>query len=194
MDMTSEQRVPVPQTEVWQALNDPRVLAACIPGCEAVDKVSDTEFNMVMTAKVGPVKARFNGKVSLADLDPPKSYTLSFEGQGGTAGFGKGQARVTLIPDGAGTRIAYTVKAVVGGKLAQVGSRLIDGVAQKIAADFFANLSSRLGGTGNDAGVREIGNSVVPKTVQAAGKNANLLFWIGGIILILSVIAYFFAR
>jgi len=188
MDMTSEQRVLAPQTEVWKALNDPEVLAVCIPGCEAVAKVSDTEFNMVMTAKVGPVKARFNGKVSLADLDPPKSYTLSFEGQGGTAGFGKGEARVNLIPDGAGTRIAYSVKAVVGGKLAQVGSRLIDGVARKMADDFFANLSSRLGGTGNEAeaGAREIGT--------VAGKGLNRLFWIGGVIVILLVIAYFFAR
>ena len=181
MDMTSEQRVQAPQSEVWKALNDPQVLAACIPGCETVEKVSDTEFNLLMTAKVGPVKAKFNGRVSLADLDPPKSYTLSFEGQGGAAGFGKGEARVNLIPDGTGTRIAYTVKAVVGGKLAQVGSRLIDGVAHKMAQDFFANLSGRLGGAG------EI------KTAAAAGKDVNLRLWIG-VVAVLLAIAYFVAR
>jgi carbon monoxide dehydrogenase subunit G len=141
MDMTGEQLIPLPQQRVWDALNDPEVLKACIPGCESIEKVSNTEYKVAMTAAVGPVKARFAGKLVLGDLDPPRSYSLAFEGSGGAAGFGKGTAQVSLEPDGDTTRLVYRASATVGGKLAQVGSRLIDGVARKMADDFFARFN-----------------------------------------------------
>jgi len=146
MEMTGEQLIPVPQAEVWRALNDPEVLKACIAGCETIERVSDTEYRVAMTASVGPVKAKFSGKLVLSDLNPPNSYSLSFEGSGGAAGFGKGGAQVSLKPEGSGTRLTYTAKAHVGGKLAQVGSRLIDGVARKMADDFFAAFNRKLAG------------------------------------------------
>jgi uncharacterized protein len=144
MEMNGEQLVLLPQQKVWEALNDPEILKACIPGCETIEKVSDTEYKVVMTAAVGPVKARFNGKLRLADLNPPQSYSLAFEGSGGAAGFGKGGAKVALAPEGDNTRLSYTAQATVGGKLAQIGSRLIDGVARKMADDFFNRFNERL--------------------------------------------------
>jgi uncharacterized protein len=144
MEMTGEQLVPLPQEATWHALNDTIVLKACIPGCESIDQVSDTEYQLVMQAKVGPVSAKFKGRMTLADVDPPRSYTLVFEGQGGVAGFAKGQANVELVPDGEGTRLGYKVNAMVGGKLAQVGSRLINGVAKKIADQFFTAFNKRM--------------------------------------------------
>jgi carbon monoxide dehydrogenase subunit G len=137
MEMTGSEFIRLPQQRVWEALNDPDVLKACIPGCETVEKVSDTEYRVAMTASVGPVKAKFTGKLLLSDVSPPDSYTLAFEGSGGPAGFGKGSSHVSLAPEADGTRLSYTAKATVGGKLAQVGSRLIDGVAKKMAEDFF---------------------------------------------------------
>jgi len=137
MEMTGSRLIALPQQRVWEALNDPDVLKACIPGCESVEKVSDTEYKLAMTAAVGPVKARFSGKLMLSDLNPPHAYTIAFEGSGGAAGFGKGSSQVHLAPEAGGTRLDYTAKATVGGKLAQVGSRLIDGVARKMAEDFF---------------------------------------------------------
>jgi len=146
MEITGEQLIPVPQAEVWRGLNDPEVLKACIAGCESIERVSDTEYRVVMVASVGPVKAKFNGKLVLSDLNPPNSYSLSFEGSGGAAGFGKGSAQVSLKAEGNATRLTYTAKASVGGKLAQVGSRLIDGVARKMADDFFTAFNEKLAG------------------------------------------------
>jgi uncharacterized protein len=146
MEMTGEQLIPAPQDAVWRGLNDPETLKACIAGCELIEKISDTEFRVVIVASVGPVKAKFNGKLLLSDLNPPNSYALSFEGSGGAAGFGKGGAQVSLKAEGDGTRLSYAAKASVGGKLAQIGSRLIDGVAAKMADDFFAAFNARLAG------------------------------------------------
>jgi carbon monoxide dehydrogenase subunit G len=146
MEMTGEQVIALPQARVWEGLNDPEVLKASIPGCESIERVSDTEYRAVLTAAVGPVKARFNGKLLLADVNPPTSYRLSFEGSGGAAGFGKGGAQVTLSPAGAGTKLTYIANAQVGGKLAQVGSRLIDGVAKKMADEFFQRFNEKLVG------------------------------------------------
>jgi carbon monoxide dehydrogenase subunit G len=156
MEMTGEQLIPVPQQKVWEGLNDPEVLKACIPGCETIERVSDTEYRVAMTAAVGPVKAKFNGKLLLADLDPPNSYKLSFEGSGGAAGFGKGGAQVALAPDGAGTKLTYKASAQVGGKLAQVGSRLIDGVSRKMADEFFQRFNTRLAGPAPAAAVEAV--------------------------------------
>lgn len=148
MDMTGEYRIPAPRQTVWEALNDPEVLRQCIPGCEEIDKLSATEMTAKVTAKVGPVKARFSGKVTLSDLDPPNGYRISGEGTGGAAGFAKGGAAVKLADDGEGTRLNYTVEAHVGGKLAQIGSRLVDAAAKKVADDFFRNFKQKVGGGG----------------------------------------------
>jgi uncharacterized protein len=137
MEMQGERRIPAPRQTVWERLNDPETLKQCIPGCESVDKLSDTEFTAKVTARVGPVKASFAGKVTLSDLDPPAGYTISGEGTGGVAGFAKGGAKVRLDEEGGETVLRYEVQAQVGGKLAQIGSRLIDGTARKMADDFF---------------------------------------------------------
>ena len=142
MEMTGEFRIPAPRQRVWEGLNDPGVLKQCIPGCQTLEKVSDTEFNGRVVASVGPVRATFGGKVTLSDLDPPQSYTISGEGSGGVAGFAKGGAKVNLAEDGAETVLTYAVQAQVGGKLAQIGSRLIDGVARKMANDFFGSFAA----------------------------------------------------
>lgn len=146
MEMNGSRTVPADIDTTWRALNDPEVLKACIAGCESVERVSDHEYRMTMTARVGPVSARFTGRITMTDVVAPTSYTLSFEGQGGAAGFAKGEARVALADNSPGTRIDYQVKAQVGGKLAQIGSRLIDGAAAKVADDFFARFADRLGG------------------------------------------------
>ncbi len=145
MDMSGEYRIAAMRDKVWQALNDPAILKQCIPGRESLEKLSDTEMNGKVTAKVGPVTARFGGKVTLSDLDPPNSYRISGEGTGGPAGFAKGGATVTLRDDNGATVLSYKVDANVGGKLAQIGSRLIDSTARKMADDFFARFAAIVG-------------------------------------------------
>jgi len=142
MTMSGEYQLAVARETVWQKLNDPETLKACIPGCEQLDKLSDTEFQAVATTKIGPVKARFKGKVTLSDLDPPNGYTIAGQGDGGVAGFARGGATVKLLPKDGGTLLSYTVEAQIGGKLAQLGQRLINGAAKKIADDFFANFAA----------------------------------------------------
>jgi carbon monoxide dehydrogenase subunit G len=141
MDMSGERLIAAPRETVWQALNDPAVLKACIPGCETIDKLSDTEMTATVSAKIGPISSRFNGKVTLADLDPPNSYTISGEGQGGVAGFAKGGAKVQLSDAPGGTALHYQVNAQIGGKMAQLGARLIDSVAKSYAETFFTRFS-----------------------------------------------------
>ncbi|MHA1566561.1 MAG: SRPBCC family protein, partial [Alphaproteobacteria bacterium] len=155
MDMTGEYRIAASREAVWEALNDPEVLKQCIPGCESVDKTSDTTFSAKVTAKVGPVKAKFSGDVTLSDLDPPNGYRISGEGKGGPAGFAKGGATVKLEEDGDGTLLKYEVKATVGGKLAQIGSRLIDATARKMATEFFSNFAALAAGETSDEGLDE---------------------------------------
>ena len=144
MELKSTRTVPAPVEKTWAALNDPEVLKACLPGCEAIEPSGENEFRAAMTARVGPVSAHFSGRIRLSDVVPQRSYTMSFEGQGGAAGFASGEARVALEAQDGGTRIDYTVKAQVGGKLAQIGSRLVDGAAAKVADDFFGRLVERL--------------------------------------------------
>jgi carbon monoxide dehydrogenase subunit G len=144
MTMQGEVVLPAERERVWAALNDPDVLKACIPGCQELEKVGDTEFRAVVKAAVGPVKATFKGAVALSDLDPPNGYTISGEGQGGVAGFAKGGAKVALEDVEAGTKLVYDVSAQVGGKIAQLGGRLINGVAKKYADEFFANFAKAL--------------------------------------------------
>lgn len=143
MEMTGEQLIPLSQEATWKALNDTTVLKDCIPGCESIEQTGQNEYALVMTAKVGPVSAKFKGKMTLADIVAPQSYRLVFEGQGGVAGFAKGEATVHLTPQDRATKLSYAVNAMIGGKLAQIGSRLIDGVAKKIAGEFFAKFNTR---------------------------------------------------
>jgi len=141
MDMSGDRLIAAPRARVWDALNDPEILKACIPGCETIEKLSDTELTAVVAVKLGPISARFNGKVQLSDLDPPAGYTISGEGQGGVAGFAKGGAKVGLAEEGEATRLTYAVNAQVGGKMAQLGGRLIDSTAKSYAETFFTRFS-----------------------------------------------------
>lgn len=145
MEMTGTQTLPVSQQIAWDALNDPEVLKASITGCDLLDRTSDTEFNAGVTAAIGPVKAKFKAKLTLSDVDAPNAYTIRFDGQGGVAGFGKGEATVKLTSEGENqTRLDYSAKANVGGKLAQIGSRLVDSAAKKMADDFFKKFNAEL--------------------------------------------------
>jgi carbon monoxide dehydrogenase subunit G len=144
MEMTGEHRIAAPRSVVWEGLNDPEVLRRSIPGCDSLEKTSPTEMTASVTAKVGPVKATFGGQVTLSNLNPPESYTISGEGKGGAAGFAKGGADVKLVDDGDGTLLQYAVKANIGGKLAQLGARLIDGTAKKMADDFFTRFAAEM--------------------------------------------------
>lgn len=142
MDVSGEYRIAAPRESVWRGLNDAATLQASIPGCESLEKISETEFVARVATRIGPVSARFSGKVTLTDLDPPNGYRIAGEGQGGAAGFAKGAARVTLADDGAGgTILRYEADASVGGKIAQIGSRLVQGAAQKTADEFFGRFS-----------------------------------------------------
>jgi carbon monoxide dehydrogenase subunit G len=144
MEMSGEERIPASQADTWAALNDPEMLKACVPGCESIERVRDDEFQVLMVARVGPVSAKFKGKLTLSDIVPPQSYSISFEGQGGAAGFAKGGAKVNLVPENDQTKLLYDVKANVGGKLAQIGSRLVDAAARKVADDFFKNFNGKM--------------------------------------------------
>ena len=144
MDMNGQERIEAPIDAVWRALNDPEVLKRCIPGCETLEKISDTGMTATVVLRIGPIKASFNGNVELSNLNPPRSYTITGEGKGGIAGFAKGGADVALAEDGPrATILTYTVKADVGGKIAQLGGRLIDTTARKLAAQFFTNLGGQ---------------------------------------------------
>ena len=198
MEMNGSRTVPADIDTTWRALNDPEVLKACIPGCESVERVSDNEYRLTMTARVGPVSARFTGRIVLADIVAPTSYTLSFEGQGGAAGFAKGEARVTLSANEPGTRIDYQVKSQVGGKLAQIGSRLVDGAAAKVADDFFARFADRLGGPSPatvDAGATNISaNPVAAESqIRAALRTMSVRLALAAAIIAVMAI-YWFTR
>ena len=144
MEMSGEQLIPASQAATWAALNDPEILKACVPGCVSIEKTAENEYVVLMTARIGPVSAKFKGKLALSDLDPPNSYSLAFEGQGGVAGFGKGGAKVQLLPEGGNTKLTYQVKANVGGKLAQIGSRLVDAAAKKLSEEFFNAFTAKV--------------------------------------------------
>ena len=173
MELTETHTLPVSQQRTWDALNDTEVLRACIPGCESIDPDGENAYLVALSAAVGPVKARFKGRMQLTDIDAPTSYNIVFEGQGGAAGFAKGNARVVLEADGdAATKLSYTASAQVGGKLAQIGSRLVDGAARKIAGEFFKRFSAQVGGDNkNAAEADDAGNVPDAAAADAAGHN-----------------------
>lgn len=144
MDMQGSRQLAVTQQQAWDALNDPAVLKACIPGCDKVEPTGENQYAIGMALKIGPVSAKFSGKINLSDINPPVSYKINFEGQGGPAGFGKGDSAVTLTPNADGCELAYTVHASVGGKIAQLGQRLIDGAAKMMAEDFFKRFDEEM--------------------------------------------------
>jgi carbon monoxide dehydrogenase subunit G len=145
MEMTGEQLIRATQADTWAALNDPAILKECVPGCESIERTGDNEYAVLMTARVGPVSAKFKGRMTLSNIRAPNSYSIAFEGQGGVAGFAKGSADVNLTTEGHDTRLAYKVNANVGGKLAQIGSRLVDAAANKVANEFFASFNEKVG-------------------------------------------------
>lgn len=144
MELQGERLIPAPVEATWAALNDPAILKECIAGCESLERTADNQFLALMAVKVGPVSARFKGRLELRDVVPPTSYSLVFDGSGGVAGFGKGSADVKLVPEGGQTRLSYVARAQVGGKIAQLGSRLVDATASKVAEDFFNAFEARL--------------------------------------------------
>ena len=200
MDMTGEYRIPAPRDEVWAALNDPAVLKASLPGCQSLEKISDTEFAAVVVAKVGPVKAKFNGNVALSNLNPPQSYTIAGEGKGGAAGFAKGGADVNLTEDDGATILRYTAKADVGGKLAQLGSRLIDGTAKKMADEFFDNFRQQLTPAAPEPQPEPVAAAPEPRPrpeepEPGGGLEAlvhNRFMWAAGAIIVLMIIVLLF--
>lgn len=144
MDMQASRQLAVTQQQAWDALNDPEVLKLCIPGCDKLEATETGRYAVGVSVKIGPVSAKFNGKITLSDVNPPASYTIGFDGQGGAAGFGKGTAQVTLVPKDGGCELGYTVHAQVGGKLAQLGQRLVDGAAKGMAEDFFKRFDDEM--------------------------------------------------
>ena len=201
MDMTGEYRIPAPQQAVWDALNDPDVLKASIPGCDSVEKVSDTDLKAKVTLKIGPVKAKFAGEVTLSDLDPPNGYTISGKGSGGAAGFGSGSASVSMREEGGETVLSYSAKASVGGKIAQLGQRLIDSTAKKLADEFFDNFVAHLAATGvsrapveapapEAAPAPDAAALPEPTVEKPAGQNKSWLIVAAVVIIVLAVLGY----
>ena len=204
MDMTGERRIPAPRQIVWEALNDPEVLKASIPGCESLEKLADDQLKATAAVKVGPISARFTGKVQLTDINPPNGYRISGEGQGGVAGFAKGGANVGLTDDGADTLLTYQVSAQVGGKLAQLGGRLIDATAKQMADAFFERFGQQvqaLSPAGADAAAAGEGEPAARRPAAPPPSAISiwalmprepfglpLAFWIGGGVFALMVL------
>jgi carbon monoxide dehydrogenase subunit G len=191
--MTGECRIEAPRETVWAALNDPEVLKRCIAGCEELEKVSDTEFTATVKLKVGPVSAKFAGAVTLSDLDPPASYTISGVGKGGAAGFAKGGAKVTLAADDGATVLNYEVEGLVGGKLAQIGSRLVDSTAKKFADDFFRRFAEEVAGPAEPEMPAEAAPEAAETPEVAAGSGLAPGIWVTGVFVVVIVLLAIFA-
>jgi len=194
MEMQATRALGVTQEQAWQALNDPEVLKLCIPGCDKVEATAENEYDIGMALRIGPVSAKFKGHISLSDIVPPSSYRISFEGQGGPAGFGKGSAQVSLTPQPGGCELAYSVNASVGGKVAQLGQRLIDGAARSLAEDFFRRFDEEMqrrhgpgeaapaGAAGQAATQSQASASLVVPTVLAAVGGAAVMVVVLGLV------------
>ena len=200
MEMTGEYKIPAARDKVWDALNDPEILAKCIPGCQELNKDSETELSATVKSKVGPVSATFKGKVSLSEIDPPNGYRISGEGSGGVAGFAKGGAEVKLAEDGDGTVLTYVADAQVGGKLAQIGSRLIDSTAKKMANEFFGKFAEEVGGStegataaaelpaAEPAGAPKPASDPATTVPESNGSGISPAIWAGGLIAVVVVV------
>ena len=192
MEQSGEYRIPASRERVWEALNDPEVLASCIDGCESLSRVAEDRFEGVVRTRIGPVSATFRGTVSLVDLQPYESYGLQVEAKGGAAGFGKGEASVTLTETPEGTLLAYGARANVGGKLAQIGSRLVDGAVRKMADSFFAAFTARLGGAA-DPQAGDVPATEAEGTAPTAEGTSRRRIWTvaAGVLLIVVIVAIF---
>ena len=192
MKMENEFRLPLARETVWEALNDPEVLQACIPGCESFEQTDENTYDAVVNTKIGAVKARFKGRVTLEDLQPPESYSMRFQGQGGQAGFVKGSASVRLDEEDGGTRVGYSAEASLGGKLAQLGNRLIKGAADKTAKEFFDNFIRHMGGEPESAGTGEAAAAEGGGTAPADGSPGRRWAWVAlgaGIVVVILIVA-----
>lgn len=196
MDLTGRYPIPASPDLVWGALNDPDTLRACIPGCESVEKISPTDFLATATLKIGPMKATFKGKIALTELEAPRRCVVRGEGQGGAAGFAKGEAEVLLADDGEGTVLTYAAKAQIGGKLAQIGQRLIDGAARQIADDFFGRFAAALTQRKTDAAEQQddlpppTESGTLPAPARREGLSPTI--WVAGLIAIVVILLFLF--
>jgi carbon monoxide dehydrogenase subunit G len=196
MDMQGSRRLNVTQQQAWDALNNPEVLKVCIRGCDKIELIEENRYSVGMAVKVGPVSAKFSGKISLTDMLPPHSYALNFDGQGGAAGFGKGTAQVVLTPNDQGCELDYSVNAQVGGKIAQVGQRLIDGVAKSMAEDFFKRFDDEMARQ-YPSSVSEVAtNSIANNDAGTAGtakSSSKIPVWVWGAagLALLALFVYF---
>lgn len=182
MEIKNERLIPASVQDTWDALNDPEVLKACIPGCESLERDGDDGFTSLVALKVGPVSARFKGRVKLTNIQAPHRYTLDFDGQGGVAGFGRGSADVELVEEGDHTRLKYNAKAQVGGKMAQMGSRLIDATVQKLTNDFFSAFEARLT-TANGEGAEARSEPVNVTELEKADASSPMKWWIAAAVI-----------
>jgi carbon monoxide dehydrogenase subunit G len=191
MELNGERLIPATVPATWAALNDPEVLKGCIAGCESLERVGDDGFVAVVAMKIGPVSARFKGNLKLTNVNPPTAYTINFDGQGGVAGFGKGSADVALTAEGAAsTKLAYSARATVGGKMAQIGSRLIDATAAKITEDFFKAFEARVQAASDVAA----GVPVPAPVPAAAPAPSRTLWWAVAAVVVLAVLWFVLRR
>ena len=190
MDMQGQRQLLVTQQQAWEALNNPEMLKACIPGCDRFEMAEENVYNVGVAIKIGPVSAKFTGKVTLSDIQPPTSYALQFEAQGGVAGFGKGQSQVTLTPNEQGCELSYTVHSTVGGKLAQLGQRLIDGAAKSLAEDFFRRFDEALQTQYPPQASAQITSEMPSSTSPSASSGTPTWVWVAGGVALALVVAY----
>jgi carbon monoxide dehydrogenase subunit G len=192
MELQGERLIPATVPATWAALNDPEVLKACIAGCESIERTGEDAYTAVVAMKIGPVSARFKGNLQMTNVQAPNGYTINFDGQGGVAGFGKGSADVALTPQDAQTLLKYNARATVGGKMAQIGSRLIDAAATKITEDFFKAFEAHLQAASAPAGEAATASSTSPAVREGDGGLAKL-WWLIGALVVLAVV-YFAIR
>ncbi len=197
MEMSGEQLIPASQQQTWDALNDPEMLKQCVPGCESIDPIAENQYQVLMVARVGPVSAKFKGKLTISEMNPPNSYSIAFEGQGGAAGFAKGGANVRLSEEAGQTKLGYDVKANVGGKLAQIGSRLIDAAAKKVADEFFQNFNRKMSAAEDATVVLHLepthpSAGAAPDASLPGVSNTTLVFFAAGslVVFIVALLAF----
>ena len=188
MELQGERLIPASKDKTWAALNDPEALKACIAGCESLERTGDDAYTAVVALKVGPVSARFKGNLQMSNVQAPNSYTINFDGQGGVAGFGKGSADVALTAEGEQTRLKYNARAQVGGKMAQIGSRLIDATAAKITEDFFKAFDANLRASNAPGGA-----VAAPVAIAPGDTGVGKVWWLIGAVVVLAVL-YFVIR
>jgi carbon monoxide dehydrogenase subunit G len=190
MELQGERLIPASVEATWAALNDPETLKACIAGCESLERTGDDAFAAVVALKIGPVSARFKGNLQMTNIQAPNGYTINFDGQGGVAGFGKGSADVALLPDGANTLLKYNARATVGGKMAQVGARLIDAAAGKITEDFFKAFEAQLQAAAAPAPAPADAGAAAPVPAEQpeSGGGIKTVWWLIAAVIVLAAI------